>query len=102
MKIPIFPLNGAIIFPKTNLPLNIFEKRYIDMIDYSLSNNRLIGMIQHKESGELYNIGCYGRITAFNETPNKRYLINLEGVSCFKVIKEIKTNIITSNCVIYF
>lgn len=91
MKIPIFPLNGAIIFPNTNLPLNIFEKRYIDMIDYSLSNNRLIGMVQHKESGELYNIGCYGRITVFNETPNKKYLINLEGVNCFKIIKEIKT-----------
>ena len=91
MKIPIFPLNGAILFPKTNLPLNIFEERYIDMIDYSLSNNRYIGMVQQKENNELYNVGCYGKITVFNETPDNRYLINLEGVNCFKIIKEINT-----------
>jgi uncharacterized protein len=91
MKIPIFPLNGAVIFPKKNLPLNIFEKRYVDMVDFSLSANRLIGMVQQKDSGELYDIGCYGKITVFNETPDKKYLINLEGVNCFKIIKEIKT-----------
>jgi len=91
MKIPIFPLNGAIMFPKTNLPLNIFEERYIDMVDYSLSTNRLIGMTQFKENSALYNIGCYGKITIFNETPDKKYLINLEGVNCFKIIKENKT-----------
>ena len=67
MKIPIFPLNGAILFPKTNLPLNIFEERYIEMVDYSLSNNRVIGMVQQKESNGLYNVGCYGKITVFNE-----------------------------------
>jgi len=91
MKIPIFPLNGAILFPKTNLPLNIFEERYIDMIDYALSNDRYIGMVQQKKNNELYNVGCYGKITVFNETPDDRYLINLEGVNCFKIIKEIKT-----------
>ena len=91
MKIPIFPLNGAILFPKTNLPLNIFEKRYVDMIDYSLSTNRFVGMVQQKENNELYNVGCYGKITVFNETPDKRYLINLEGVNCFKIIKEVDT-----------
>ena len=91
MKIPIFPLNGAILFPKTNLPLNIFEERYIEMVDYSLSNNRLIGMVQQKENKGLYNVGCYGKITVFNETPDKRYLINLEGISCFNIIKEIDT-----------
>ena len=91
MQIPIFPLNGAILFPKTNLPLNIFEERYIDMINYSLSNDRLIGMVQQKENTELYNVGCYGKITVFNETPDKRYLINLEGISCFNITKEIKT-----------
>ena len=91
MKIPIFPLNGAILFPKTNLPLNIFEERYVDMVDYSLSSDRLIGMVQQKENRELYNVGCYGKITAFNETNDKRYLINLEGISCFKIIKEIDT-----------
>ena len=92
MKIPIFPLNGAIMFPNTNLPLNIFEERYIDMVDYSLSNNKIIGMIQHRKNNELYDIGCFGKITAFNETPDKRYIINLEGKSCFKVIKEINSD----------
>jgi len=91
MKIPIFPLNGAILFPKTNLPLNIFEERYIEMIDYSLSSDRFIGMVQQKKNNELYSVGCYGKITIFNETSDKKYLINLEGISCFKIIKEIDT-----------
>ena len=77
------------MFPGTNLPLNIFEERYIDMIDYALSNNKIIGMIQHKTNNELYGVGCYGKITAFTETPDKRYIINLEGKSCFKILKEI-------------
>ena len=89
MKIPIFPLNGAIMFPKTNLPLNIFEERYIDMIDYAFSNKRLIGMVQQKPDKSLFDIGCYGKITFFNETPDKRYTINLEGLSRFKIISEI-------------
>jgi len=80
------------MFPKTNLPLNIFEEKYIDMIDYSLSNNRIIGMVQHKPNNELYNIGCYGKITVFNETPDKKYLINLEGINCFKIIRELRTD----------
>ena len=91
MKIAIFPLNGAILFPKTNLPLNIFEERYVDMVDYSLSSNRYVGMVQQKENNELYNVGCYGKITVFNETPDGRYLINLEGINCFKIIKEINS-----------
>ena len=89
MYIPIFPLNGAILFPKTNLPLNIFEDRYIAMVDYALSNNRLIGMIQSKNTGELFNIGCLGKIIGFNETTDGRYLINLEGISCFVLKKEL-------------
>ena len=92
MKIPIFPLNGAILFPNTNLPLNIFEERYIDMVDYSLSKNRIVGMIQQKSNNDLYNVGCYGRITIFNETPDKRYFINLEGKNFFKINKEISTD----------
>ena len=91
MKIPIFPLNGAILFPKTNLPLNIFEERYIDMVDYSLAGDRLIGMVQYKEKSELYNVGCYGKITIFNEMPDERYLINLEGINCFKITNELDT-----------
>ena len=92
MKIPVFPLNGAIMFPGTNLPLNIFEERYIDMIDYSLSKNRIVGMVQHKPNNELYSVGCYGKITVFNETPDKRYFINLEGKDCFKIIKEVNND----------
>ena len=89
MQIPIFPLNGAVLFPKTNLPLNIFEDRYIAMVDYALSNDRLIGMIQSKNTGELFNIGCLGKIIGFNETTDGRYLINLEGISCFVLKKEL-------------
>ena len=90
MHIPIFPLNGAVLFPKTNLPLNIFEDRYIAMIDYALSKDRLVGMIQSKNTGELFNIGCLGKIIGFNETNDGRYLINLEGMSCFLLKKELK------------
>ena len=89
MHIPIFPLNGAVLFPKTNLPLNIFEDRYIEMVDYALSKDRLIGMIQSKNTGELFNIGCLGKIIGFNETNDGRYLINLEGISCFALKKEL-------------
>ena len=90
MRIPIFPLNGAVLFPKTNLPLNIFEDRYIAMVDYALSKDRLIGMIQSKNTGELFNIGCLGKIISFNETKDGRYLINLEGINCFVLKKELK------------
>ena len=89
MHIPIFPLNGAVLFPKTNLPLNIFEDRYIEMVDYALSRNRLIGMIQSKNTSELFNIGCLGKIISFNETNDGRYLINLEGINCFVLKKEL-------------
>ena len=91
MKFPVFPLNGAILFPGTNLPLNIFEQRYIKMVDYALSNNRLIGMIQSRENNSFFNIGCLGKITNFTETSDGRYQINLEGISRFKYIKTIKT-----------
>ena len=90
MHIPIFPLNGAVLFPKTNLPLYIFEDRYIAMIDYALSKDRLVGMLQSKNTGELFNIGCIGKIISFNETNDGRYLINLEGMSCFLLKKELK------------
>ena len=89
MNFPIFPLNGAILFPNTNLPLNIFEDRYIDMVDYALSHSRLIGMIQTKKNKDLFTIGCLGKITNFTETPDGRYQINLEGINRFKVKKII-------------
>ena len=90
MEIPIFPLNGAVLFPGTSLPLNIFEKRYIEMIDYALSKERFIGMIQSDEKSNLYNVGCVGKIHSFSETADGRYLISLQGTNCFKVKKEFE------------
>ncbi len=92
MQFPVFPLNGAVLFPGTNLPLNIFEPRYIQMVDYALLNNRLIGMIQKKENDNLFDIGCLGKITNFSEKYDGRYEINLEGLYCFKIIKVDKNN----------
>ena len=89
-KIAIFPLSNAIFFPKTILPLNIFEKRYIQMVDVSLKNERLIGIVQPKTKKDLYSIGCLGKITGFTETEDKRYIVNLKGVSKFKIIEEVK------------
>ncbi len=92
MEFPIFPLNGAILFPKTNLPLNIFEERYVEMIDYALSNKRLVGMIQIKENGSYFSIGCLGKITNFTETEDGRYQINLQGLKRFSLKKILKNN----------
>ncbi len=89
-KIPIFPLSNVIFFPETDLPLNIFEKRYIQMVDVSLKNEKLIGIVQPKTKTNLYSIGCLGKITSFSETEDKRYIINLKGISKFKIIEEIK------------
>ncbi len=90
MELPIFPLNGAVLFPGTSLPLNIFEQRYLDMVNYSLARERFIGMIQTNDNDELYSIGCVGKIHSFNETNDGRYLISLQGVNCFKVINELE------------
>ncbi len=95
--LPVFPLSNFIIFPKTTVPLNISEPRYIDMINDSMKSNKLIGMIQPKNSSDdfngpvLHNIGCLGKITSFKETEDKRYLIELKGLIRFEVIKEIET-----------
>ena len=93
-RIPIFPLSNFIIFPSMTVPLNIFEPRYIEMIDDAMKGSRVIGMVQPKKSNdtnkpELYNIGCVGKITNFNETEDGRYLIALKGLSRFKIINEI-------------
>jgi len=93
--ISIFPLSNFIIFPKTTVPLNIFEPRYIDMINDSMKSNKMIGIIQPKNSNndqiipELHEVGCLGKITSFRETEDGRYLIELKGLIRFKVIKEI-------------
>jgi hypothetical protein len=89
-NLPIFPLNGTILFPETNLPLNIFEQRYLDMVDFALSTNKTFGMIQSKENGSLYNIGCIGKIISYEETSDGRYLINILGEKYFEVINEKK------------
>lgn len=85
----IFPLPGALLLPRGTLPLNIFEPHYINMIDDALRTDRLIGMIQPRKDKALYEIGCAGRITAFEQTDDGRYLINLTGVSRFRVETEI-------------
>ena len=92
MHIPIFPLNGAVLYPGTSLPLNIFENRYIEMVNYSLARDRHIGMIQTNEDNDLYQIGCIGKIHSFNETNDGRYLISLQGTNCFKIVKELQQN----------
>ena len=98
-KIAVFPLSNFIIFPKTSVPLNIFEPRYIDMINDSMKSNKLIGMIQPMNSGsadnirpDVYKIGCLGKITSFRETEDGRYLIELKGLIRFEIIKELKTD----------
>ena len=96
-KLPIFPLSNFIIFPKTTVPLNIFEPRYIDMVNDSMKSNKFIGIIQPKNSSkkqnspDLYNIGCLGKIVSFRETEDGRYLIELKGAIRFKTIKEIQS-----------
>ena len=96
-KIPVFPLSNFIIFPKTTVPLNIFEPRYIDMINDSMKSNKLIGMIQPKNSNvkqfepELHEVGCLGKITSFRETEDGRFLIEVKGLIRFKKIAELDT-----------
>ena len=96
--IPVFPISNFIIFPKTTVPLNIFEPRYIQMINESMKSNKLIGMIQPKTSSSdqtnpiLHEIGCLGKIMSFKETEDGRYIIELKGLIRFKIIKELKSS----------
>ncbi len=97
--ISIFPLSNFIIFPKTTVPLNIFEPRYIEMIDDSMKADKFIGMIQPNNSKKietnlpsLHQIGCLGKITSFKETEDHRYLIDLKGIIRFKIFKEVKSD----------
>ena len=98
-KIPVFPLNNFIIFPKTTVPLNIFEPRYIDMINDSMKSNKFIGMIQPKNSNEqqdhnpeLHEIGCMGKIVSFKEIEDHKFLIELKGLIRFKITNETKSD----------
>ena len=106
-KIPVFPLSNFIIFPKTTVPLNIFEPRYIQMINDSMKSNRYIGMIQPKKTGnlkkpDLHKIGCVGKITSFNETEDGRYLIVLNGVCRYETISEINSDKLYRECEVNF
>ena len=106
--IPVFPLSNFIIFPKTSVPLNIFEPRYIDMIDDAMKSNKFIGMIQPKKSEknlivpQLHQIGCLGKISSFKETDDGRYLIELKGLIRFRIIKDINSDIKYRECEVDF
>ena len=105
-KIPVFPLSNFIIFPNTNVPLNIFEPRYIQMVD-CMKGNRLIGIVQPKKTGDLkkpnlYDVGCVGKITSFNETDDGRYLIVINGICRYKIIEELINDKLYRECKINF
>ena len=93
-KIAIFPLSNAIFFPRTILPLNIFEDRYIQLVDDCMKENRMFGMVQPKSKSsakpEVYNIGCLGKIVSFNETDDKRFIISLSGIIRFRIKNELQ------------
>ena len=109
-KLAVFPLSNFIIFPNTTVPLNIFEPRYIDMVNDSMKSNKLLGMIQPKISKgndneykpELHQIGCMGKIKSFKETDDSRYIIELKGIIRFKIINEVKTNKKYRECEVNF
>jgi len=91
--IPIFPLSGVIYFPKTNLPLNIFEQRYVNLVNDAYNKDKLMGMVQSKKEGnDVYDIGCLGEISDYQKSDDGRILINLTGISRFKILKEMPRN----------
>ena len=108
-NLPVFPLGNFIIFPRTSVPLNIFEPRYIDMINDSMKSNKLIGMIQPKSfkdqnniDPDLHEIGCMGKITSFRESEDARFLIELKGIIRFKIVRELKLNKKYRECEVNF
>ena len=101
--IPVFPLSNFIMFPGTTVPLNIFEPRYLQMVNDSMKKHRMIGMIQPKKSGilkkpDLHEIGCIGKITSFNETEDGRILIILNGICRFQIIGEVNNDNLYREC----
>ena len=91
--IPVFPLSGVIYFPKTNLPLNIFEQRYLDLVNDTYNKDKLMGMVQSQKSGrEVYKVGCLGKISDLKKSEDGRILINLTGITRFKILEEISNN----------
>ncbi len=105
--IPVFPLSNFIMFPGTTVPLNIFEPRYLQMVNDSMKKHRMIGMIQPKKTGmlkkpDLYEIGCVGKITSFNETEDGRILIILNGICRFKISSEIESSKLYRECYVQY
>ncbi len=104
--IPVFPLSNFIIFPETTVPLNIFEPRYIQMVDDTMKQDKIIGMVQPKETNnkkpELYNIGCAGKITSFHETEDGRYFIIISGLCRFRILNELLTNKLYRECEVIY
>ena len=104
--ISIFPLSNFIFFPQTTVPLNVFEPRYIQMVDDAMKGDRIIGMVQPKKSNQtipiLYNVGCAGKIISFNETKDGRYLIVLDGISRFKILEELNNDKLYRECKVNF
>ena len=91
--LPVFPLSGVIYFPKTNLPLNIFEERYLNLVNDAYEGDKLMGMVQSKKgSGSVYQVGCMGKISDYQKSSDGRILINLTGISRFKILEEISNN----------
>lgn len=95
--IPVFPLPGALLLPRARLPLHLFEPRYLQMFEDVLkTRTRLIGMVQPRDGGarmgdpKLHSIGCAGRVTAFSETEDGRYMITLSGISRFRILHEVE------------
>ena len=90
-QIPIFPLSGVIYFPKTNLPLNIFEQRYLNLVSDTYKNNKLMGMVQSQKSAHrVYKVGCLGKISDFQKSNDGRILINLTGLTRFRILEEVE------------
>jgi uncharacterized protein len=106
--VSVFPLSAALLLPGTRMPLNIFEPRYLEMVDHALNSDRLIGMIQPSldgtlcASGEpaLCAVGCLGRVTSFSETGDGRYLITLDGICRFRVKREIRAKTHYRKCAV--
>ena len=91
--IPIFPLSGVIYFPKTNLPLNVFEQRYLNLVNDAYSKNKLMGMVQSKREGNsVYKVGCLGKISDYQKSKDVRILINLTGITRFEILEEKNNN----------
>tara|TARA_Y100000389_G_C17317160_1_gene441107 strand:+ start:56 stop:673 length:618 start_codon:yes stop_codon:yes gene_type:complete len=88
--IPVFPLSGVIYFPKTNLPLNIFEQRYLNLVNDAYNKNKLMGMVQSRsQNNSVYKIGCLGKISDYQKSKDGRILVNLTGLTRFEILDEI-------------